>query len=250
MMFVYKEIRVYAIYFDEVKYNPPDQKSYWIGGLAIPIDRIPVLEAQVNDLAFGLFEDRSLRKETEFHGKEMFNGKANFKGMDFVRRLDAMKSLVKIIEGAEDVQKIYVRIVPENIIYSADKPESIAFRYFLEQVDKFLADKATKGMIFGDKDDDAVATAVECLALYKQSGTGWAKGRKIENIVDTPHFARSHHSRMIQLADIFVYVIQFLWSTIEGSANREQFRSYLRIETNLQYICQGRVWPSEPYWHR
>ncbi len=61
---------MYAIYFDEVKYNPPDQKSYWIGGLAIPIDRIPVLETQVNDLAFSLFEDRSLRKETEFHGKK------------------------------------------------------------------------------------------------------------------------------------------------------------------------------------
>ena len=241
---------MYAVYFDEVKYNPPDQRSYWIGGLAIPVERIPELEAQVNDLAYSLFEDRSLHKETEFHGKEMFNGKANFKGMDFVKRLDAMKSLVKIIESAEDVQKIYVRIVPENIAYSSEKPESIAFRYFLEQVDKFLAQKAVKGMIFGDKDDDAVATAVECLAVYKQSGTGWAKGRKIENIVDTPHFARSHHSRMIQLADIFVYVMQFMWSTIEGSANREQFRTYLKIETKLLYICQGKTWPQAAIWYR
>jgi len=237
---------VYAVYFDEVKYNPPDQKSYWIGGLAMPVTCIPDLEAQVNDLAQQVFGDRSLRKETEFHGKEIYNGKANFKGIDFPIRLEILKSLIRIIENAGDVQKIYIRIIPENITHSTEAPESIAYRYFLEQVDIFLGENSAKGMIFGDKDDDAVCTAVESLARYKVSGTGWARSRRIENIVDTPHFARSHHSRMVQLADIFVYVVQFLWSTIEGSPNREQFRNYLKIETKLMSTCRGRSWPPEP----
>jgi hypothetical protein len=241
---------VYAIYFDEVKYDPPAQPSYWIGGLAIPIARIPELEQQVDNLAYEIFENHLLCKETEFHGKDIYNSKANFKGINFEKRLYTLKSLAEIIQQAEDVQKIYVRIIPENIKYSSEPPESVAYMYFLEQVDLFLARQSAKGMVFGDKDDDAVSTAVASLARYKRVGTAWARGKAIENIVDTPHFARSHHSRMIQLADIFVYLVQFMFGKTTGSANRELFRNYLETETQLKYICQYRIWPLPSYWLR
>lgn len=102
----------------------------------------------------------------------------------------------------------------------------------------------------GDKDDDAVTEAVISLAKYKVQGTGWRQGRVIRNIVDTAHFARSHHSRLIQLADIFVYLLQFMHGPTEGSAARRAFRAYLREETGLGSMCQSRVWPIQPFWYR
>jgi hypothetical protein len=46
---------------------------------------------------------------------------------------------------------------------------------------------------------------VQQLAEYRARGTDFEFGRDIDHVVDTVHHTHSHHSRLLQLADLFVY---------------------------------------------
>ena len=56
--------------------------------------------------------------------------------------------------------------------------------------------KKTNSLLIGDfEKEKAVNKAVRRLAQYREDGTPYPFGTEIENILDTIHFAHSHHSR-------------------------------------------------------
>lgn len=232
----------YLVYFDEVKFDPPNQKTYIVGGIAIHVGVATTIEQKLHDLAEGYFDSHLLDVETEFHGKEIYNGKNNYKAHDFVKRLDLLKALAKILDDGP-LDKIYARIHPENIKLSNRPPKEIAFQYFVEQADAFLKERNSFGLLFGDRDEEVVNEAIRSVHRYKRSATEWASGRRIERIIDTPYFAQSHHSRLVQLADIYVYLLQFSLNQGEASANRRSFREYLLEHTDITQYTRKRDWP-------
>ncbi|WP_338606833.1 DUF3800 domain-containing protein [Pelagibacterium nitratireducens] len=236
---------MHLLYFDEVKYDPPVQSSFWMGGVCVHHEHVPALEERVNDLSLKAFGDRRLSRETEFHGFELCRGKGNFKGRDWGERLGILKELLDILTD-EKVGRIRIRINPQNIVYSPKDPSEIAFMYLIEQADAYFREKETLGMLFGDYDEPAVGPSVTSLSKYRRGGTEWAAGRDIENIIDTVHFARSHHSRMIQLADVFLYCCQF---TLQN--NESHWRKAIAdiIQQSGIYAChKSRNWPVTTNW--
>ena len=145
-------------------------------------------------------------------------------------------------------KKIYVKINPGNIVYTNYKPEEIAFMYFIEQVNNHLKNANKLGMVFGDYDEPVIGSSVASLSRFREGGTYWRKGQEIENIIDTVHFAQSHHSRLIQLADIFLYSLQFQMRDANAEW-REAFKKIF-VEKQLDYGCIGKEWPTQPEWYR
>jgi hypothetical protein len=238
---------MHLIYYDEVKHDPPNQNSFWLGGICAPVEIVAELEAAMNEISRDAFGDATLKRETEFHGIELCRGKGNFKRRPFDERLDYLRRILEII-GREDLHRIYIRIIPENIAFSRKPPEEIAFMYLIEKVDNLLKELGTLGMMFGDYDEPNVGSSVASLSRYRQGGTDWHRGRDIENIVDTVHFARSHHSRMIQLADVFLYCLQF--STQDNTAHWRNSISEVIDASSLRVCKRFKVWPTSSVWNR
>lgn len=238
---------MHLIYYDEVKYHPPNQESYWLGGICVPHTSIPEIENQVNEIAYDAFGSRVLEKSTELHGIELCRGTGNFKGRDFDERLDLLTRLLEVI-GRVEVMKIIVEIIPENISYSSQPYDKIAFMYFVEKAESLLAQHNSLGMMFGDYDEPAIGKSVASLSRYRRGGTNWAQGCDIDHLIDTVHFAKSHHSRLIQLADIFLYCYQF-----RRQANTAPWREKIQeIINNSEAMGTQRHkrWPIDGNWYR
>lgn len=237
-----------VIYFDEVKYDPPNQPYYWLGGICLPLDRSMEIEGLANDLSDRVFGSPLLSKATEFHGRDVVQGKGNFKGRPIGTRLHVFRDLLSIITWEDIIIRIYVRIIPENMVYTKDKPEDVAFMYFVEQADILLDRLGGIGMIIGDYDEPVIGSSVASLAQFRKGGTYWRRGREINHIADTVHFAKSHHSRFIQLADVFLYALQFLLGH-NTSGWRASFTEVIK-ESGVYQAGQSRIWPTSRDWYR
>lgn len=237
-----------VLYFDEVKYEKGKQDGFWLGGIALPLAVVSEVESQVNLLSKEVFGDSRLSRTTEFHGKEIFQGKSWFKGKPFDYRLDILNKIMLIIMRS-DIQRIYVKIQPENLVYTSDDPADIAFMYFVELADKIFEKMGGPGMLFGDYDEPRVGPTVMSLDRFKEDGTYWRKGTVITNVVDTVYFAQSHHSRMLQLADVFLYCLQLASAPASVSKTRTALRTLIE-QHKLRLGCRNKVWPNQPVWFR
>lgn len=238
---------MHLLYYDEVKFDPPIQPSYWLGGICVRDELIPEIEDQVGAIAERAFGSRLLTKDTEFHGIEICRGSGNFKGRDFEERLAFLEELLGIL-SSDAVQRIRVRINPANITHSNDHPSEIAFMFFVECAESIFEANSDFGMLFGDYDEPIIGTSVATLSNFRKGGTRWARGKDIKRIIDTVHFAKSHHSRMIQLADIFLYCSQFCYQS-----NQAPWRTAVEAKikaSNILSCTKQRDWPSEPRWYR
>jgi len=234
-------------YYDEVKFNPPQQESFWLGGIGVPSEIVAEIEQQVNEVSKDAFGSSLLRKDTEFHGKEICRGNGLFKGFDESVRLAYLERLLKVV-ARDDIFRIYVEIRPKNITHSPKPHDEIAFMFLTEQYNKLLQEQDVIGMMFGDYDEPAIGTSVASLSRFRSGGTEWSRAAGIDRIIDTVHFAKSHHSRMIQLADIFLYCLQF----IHGN-NSAPWRSRLQsviLASNMHLRSKSRTWPTERHWYQ
>jgi hypothetical protein len=196
---------MYVTYFDEVKANPNNgQHYYFVGGLCVPMDRIGPIEAKLNALAADVFGNVELTTETEFHASFIYFGKGPYKGMPPVSRIQLLGRLASVIAEEEDVKRVIAAInVPK--LYDPLKAPSYAFTHFCERV-QMAIQKGNPSLMIGDLDDAEAKNMIRHFAKYRADGrTPWEYGIEITSIVDTVHFARSHHSRMIQLADAYVF---------------------------------------------
>lgn len=237
---------MHLFYHDEVKHNP-QQPAYWLGGICAAGTALREIEEAVSDVSEEFFGSRTLAKETEFHGIEICQGKGNLKGKSVDERVEILEKILPII-GRDNVYRVCVRILPENLVATAREPDEIAFMYLVEQAESLFAELNTIGMMFGDYDEPNVGKSVASLAGFRRGGTHWAKAQEIERIVDTVHFARSHHSRMIQLADVFLYCMQFSRQKNE-SPWRRRIADVIRA-SGIEKCHRSKAWPLERYWWR
>lgn len=201
-------------YFDEVKANPQNgQDFYFVGGLSIPSDKIADLELKVNDLAEQYFGTRALTPTTEFHAAAIYNAKAHFKGWEVGRRLDLLEALGKIIAEADEVKRVYAAINSQKIYNSAQAPE-IAFAFFCERVQLSL--RGSETLLIGDHDDQYAKEMITAFHEYRANGTPYPYGIELTGLLDAVHFARSHHSRLLQLADSYLFLETHGWGTRKG----------------------------------
>lgn len=210
-----REAQLYVAYFDEVKANPKQgQHHYLVGGIVVPSDKIKSMEEAVSDLAESTFGTRDLTVNTEFHASYCFGGKGPFKGKPIEQRLTAMASLLRLVAETEGVKRVYAAI-DTGKLYKPEKAAETAFLHFVERVEKALpAD--TPCLMIGDLDDEQATNMVTDFLRYRQNGTPTNYGIKITKLVDSVHFCRSHHSRMLQLADNYLFKVSGAYSGRAG----------------------------------
>jgi Protein of unknown function (DUF3800) len=231
---------MYVTYFDEVKADPRQgQNSYWVGGITVPMEAIEETEGRVNELAKQVFGSTELTPDTEFHCKLLYAGRGPFKGRKPEERIDIFVSLVDILVESEVIKRVFAEIVTARLMGSQKKPNEIAFAFFCERVQMLVSPQTT--ILIGDQDDEQVKAMIRDFSRYRADGTFWDYGIKIKNVVDTVHFARSHHSRMIQLADVYMFYVTHMYSKSRQGWMAEKLREKLKGKD--LYPHRYKKWP-------
>ena len=205
------KVAVLVCYFDEVKPEDKDQPYYWLGGLMVSDDALLAVDSRMRDLAEECFgEGHEMSTATEFHATNICSRSKNFKSWsDPGKRFDVLKRLARIV-NTDGVFRVVVRLTVEDIAKSVNY-ENLAFMFLVERINAFARGKKTHALLIGDMEHQiGVNQAVSNLSRYRDSGTDYEYGQAINNVVDTVHFAQSHHSRLLQLADTYMWIEQLL----------------------------------------
>lgn len=212
---------MYLVFFDESK-NDQDYPSYHIGGLAIEDTQLLEVEARINLIAHKAFGSTRLSQDTELHAAEIFHRNKNFKTWsDFGARIDLLFQLIEVL-SLECIEKIDIQINCDRL-YANQVPEDIAFMFLCERANDLMRSRKALGMLIGDRENDrSAAKHAGSLSGYRASGTDFAYGREIANLVDSVHFTQSHLSRFLQLADIYVWLLQFRTRNRQSTNPRHQ----------------------------
>ena len=97
---------MHLAYFDENKYSD-DNPYFSVGGILLPDKKVAEFESTLSQIQYNFFETSTLTKETEFHGKELFHGKGQFKRRKLEERLKVFEDLASFIVN----NRIPVRMV-------------------------------------------------------------------------------------------------------------------------------------------
>lgn len=234
---------MHLVYIDEVKYEIPNQPYYWLCGFAVDQHALSAIDTAANSASKWYFEKTSLGVETEFHAKHIVHGTGLYKGHGVNRRIELFFKLIDCLCCNEAIKRIEVRIDPSKITHNKD-PAEAAFMFFSEKCDELMKSMGSIGILIADDDSKKVRSKnVSSLCNYREWATDWHFGRKIEHLVDTVHHTQSHHSRMIQLADIFVYSCQ-LQDRENLNYVKQQIYDYAK-EAGLYNPAKYKYWPTD-----
>jgi len=116
--------------------------------------------------------------------------------------------------------------------------------YFVERVDGLMQRYRFKALLIADYEKDLVTMNVTNLSNFRVEGTDFEYGRAISRVVDTVHHTYSHHSRLIQLADVFTYGV----CLAHGNNLRypkDHLVRYMRGKRNFLFPSTYKFWPPE-----
>lgn len=232
-------------YFDEIKPNPPAQEWFLIGGITLPAAEALSIERELDELALNFFGTAVLAKDNEFHGRDIFHGKAGCKGRSVDDRLRLFRALLDVLDRP-GISKHVVKIhVPRHRArYRYPMPEyNLGLMFLVELVDDHLERAGTHGMLFGDYERDQADNSIISLSEFRQQGTHFTFGRPIGNLIDTLYFAKSHHSRFIQLADVFMYLVQLEHYHDGQNRLRVELVDDLRSRLHVLRDATVKTWP-------
>lgn len=220
---------MHIVYFDEAKPNPGKGiNTYIVAGVAVPIEVVPQIEKVITDLAVELFKTSDLVAETEFHGSNIYYKKGPFKNLEPLERVSLLKKFALILEDKTKLKKVYACIKTDQLFEGVD-PAEHAFMHFVERVDTAIG-KDGRAILIGDLDDSQCRSMVKNFQKYRTQGTNSKYGKLIDKIVDSVNFCRSHHSRMIQLADIYTFIVAKLKNGGESWIDKKLFEEFQGID--------------------
>jgi hypothetical protein len=234
---------MYLVFFDESK-NDKDYPSYHIGALAVNDTHLLEVEAQINAIAQKVFGSSQLSQKTEFHAAEIFHRSKNFKSWnDFDERIDVLRLLIDVL-SLDYIERIDIKINCD-LLHVNQVAEDIAFMFLCERANDLMSSRKALGMLIGDRENDRSASKhAGSLSEYKARGTEYAYGREITHLVDSVHFTQSHLSRFLQLADVYVWLLQFRARNANSENPRHQavFRLLQREGVSI-FPRKYKEWP-------
>lgn len=196
------------IFFDEAK-DDPDYPHFHVGGVCVDEANLVEIEKAIAAVAEKAFGTAELTRDTELHAAEIYHRKKNFKDeADFGKRIALIGDFIDIL-SREEVQLIDIQINCKRL-RGAQSADELAFMFLCERANDLVRKQKSLGMLIGDRENDKLADRFAMtLSGYRARGTDLAFGRNIHHLADCVHFTHSHLSRFLQLADVYVWLLQF-----------------------------------------
>jgi hypothetical protein len=236
---------MHLVYIDEVKHDLPAQAYHWLGALVFAESAVQAADTALSSIAENFFGTSILDSGNEFHAKNILQGKGPYKKKPMQQRVELFNSLLDVI-GSHDIGRIEIRLEPAKMIASHYK--DMAFMFLVEKVDDYMRQCKSIALLIADEDRELAGTNVTSLSSYKRSGTQYAFGREITRIVDTIHHTKSHHSRLLQLADAYVYTLAMAAGD-HSQYPRSKIVEHARKKAQVLFPTKYKNWPTDNSWY-
>lgn len=182
----------------------------------------------------------------EFHAYDMFHGENEWDAVPPALRAKACVLTAKTIarSGARFILRGLNLPQLERRYLSPFPPHELAFAQALESADELLERLGDLAMVVADEHHTAEDGRRRFRRMRADTLEGYS-GRQITHLVDTVYFGPSHHSRLLQAADVATYFMcRRHWKPLDEESPLA--RPHLRTIAALLSSCTSRdyVWPS------
>jgi hypothetical protein len=206
------------VYFDEVKPNPGAFEDYLIAGISFSEQSLRATLDKFNEIKEEYCGVLGIPTTTEIHAQYIYHGKGAYKGKDLEVRLNLLANLIKLLEP-EDVRLVFAWINVKKL-YNESHALDQCFTHFCERAHNTLAGSAT-ALLIGDLDNGSRNYLWSKFADFRRNGTPWSFGKKLTKFADSVHFVDSRACEMVQLADVYSFILSGSAGTRKGyPANR------------------------------
>jgi hypothetical protein len=225
---------LYFLYVDESGksgLDDPQQPFFVLGGLAMHESIWAVMESDLNARIDALVPPPRPHR-WELHMADMAYGKGWFKGMSRDTREALCEAVLDTIDAHEPTF-IFVAIDKAKLKLRyprPDAPEDLAYRFIIERFDNYLARRDAIGLIVSDDQKGGEDTIRKAHSRYRSKGTDY---QRIDHVVETPFFAPSHWSRMLQVIDVATWLCNRTLRARASGGKLAEPTEWERIEPRL-----------------
>lgn len=219
-------------------------RVYFIGALIANVDAIQHIQASFDRIGRNLADVcPDFTPDSEFHAYDMFHGEGQWSAVSIPMRAKACVLAVKSIanSGATFVCR---GIDIGNLRERYDDPypvHELALAQALESADEWLTGKGDYAIVVADEHHTAEDGRTRFRRMTLGPNTGYS-ACTITRLVDNIYFGPSHHSRLLQAADMATYFTNRL-ETVEREAPSAQ-ASMQKIRKSLeQFTHRVYIWP-------
>ncbi|MCL9666020.1 DUF3800 domain-containing protein [Curtobacterium albidum] len=221
---------------------------YGFAGVVVDADRTKWLTGRLNDLVASL-GDYSVPARAEVHAHPVFHGKDVWSALPprlrvkvFIDVIDAVRHCGATVLLRGVVPQRLARYQDERRFADRHAPEQVAFLHLLQRLDRIAETRGTHALVIADERSDRERHR-ERFAVYQAYGTpGTYMHTRLERLLDTVHFAPSHHSRMLQVADLIAFVWVRSRTVVETDPRQARTIAQLVDVIERQSVDPG-VWP-------
>ena len=184
------------------------RSRYFVVGLAVHHESIRSLEDALHQVVSDATSNLTgVDPGAELHGHPLFHGKDAWHGVPPRRRIGVYNAAFACI--AEHDVRIFLRGVHIPKLHVRYKrphdPHDICLQHLLERVNTYAESTDQVALVIADELHEHDRHRRD-LRDYKNVGTPGYLSSRLPRIVDTIHFAPSHHSRLIQAADLVAFL--------------------------------------------
>jgi hypothetical protein len=203
---------MYLLYLDESG-NPedPSDTHFVVAGVAV-FERVTFFLSQAVDLV----QEKHFPglPPVEFHASHIRNGKGFWRNVDVPTRGFVLEDLAQVIDKSNNPGVVLFAAVVEksSALYGEEAVRS-ATEQVCKRFDTFLTRRAQ------EHDDPQRGLIVFAESHYQQRAKLWVRGFRemgtqwgvLRNLSDSPYFASTKESRLLQLADFVSHSIFLLY---------------------------------------
>lgn len=221
---------------------------YGFGAVMADASQTRWLAQRMHEIVAAL-QEYGVEPQTELHAHPIFHGKGAWSGVPPRVRvkvfLDVVEAVVAsgatvLLRGARPEQ--LRRYQDTRGFRDRHTPEQVAFQHLLQRVDRRAGDLEMHALVIADERSDRDRHR-ERFAVYQAYGTpGTYMQTRLERLLDTVHFAPSHYSRMLQVADL----VAFVWvrSQTVDERDHRQARVLSALVSDIESCAYSAgVWP-------
>ncbi|MBT0567690.1 DUF3800 domain-containing protein [Williamsia sp. CHRR-6] len=209
------------------------------------------LTERLNSLMRRACFDYGIPQNTEFHAHPMFHGKDAWQTVGQRARANLHEKVVDAIVES-DVSLLLRHVSRKRLADRQDRkgyperfpPEQVCFQHVLQRIDRVAQARSTYALVIADERGDRERHR-ERFATYQVAGTpGIYRHTTLPRLLDTVHFAPSHHSRMLQAADMLAFTYRRHQTVVEPDhrAQRIMDRLWSKLQDSGKLYEPG-GWP-------
>lgn len=202
------------------------QERYYIAALIVPEASARPLTDELDQIVRKVADQHpGLDAEAELHAHQLVTGKGDWAAIRQKLRVRigvyqaALRAIgdheAKLIVRGVDIPRLRQRY-PQP-----DHPHTLVLTFLIERVDDYARAAGELVLMIADEIDQ-MDVHRRNLWLVHRGGTWGYRARPIRHIVDTLHFAPSNASRLLQAADLAVYLYRRRHTHIETDERGER----------------------------